>query len=32
MLNKHLPKWIGAVAAAFACAALPPRPSVTARA
>ena len=25
MLHKHLPKWIGAVAAAFACAALPPQ-------
>ena len=25
MLNKHLPKWIGALAAAFACAALPPQ-------
>lgn len=25
MLHKHLPKWIGALAAAFACAALPPQ-------
>ncbi len=25
MLHKHLPKWIAAAAATFACAALPPR-------
>lgn len=25
MLHKHLPKWIGAMAAVFACAALPPQ-------
>ena len=25
MLHKHLPKWIGALAAALACAALPPQ-------
>jgi len=25
MLHKHLPKWIGAIAAAFTCAALPPQ-------